>query len=149
MYKRQVHAGEAASRPDWVAVGTFLEEYLTVIGFEAVIDYAELIHRARVLLTSSEVSALVRAEISYVFCDEFAELDPSQASFLADLARAGCRVRAFADPSTSAYGFRGADPRAVRDGGAWLANRIESVPSLLTWSVTRRTSGRGWNGPSA
>ncbi|HSN44489.1 MAG TPA: ATP-dependent DNA helicase [Propionibacteriaceae bacterium] len=110
-----VRAGEAASRPDWVAVGTFLEEYLTVIGFEAVIDYAELIHRARVLLTSSEVSALVSAEISYVFCDEFAELDPSQASFLADLARAGCRVRAFADPSTSAYGFRGADPRAVRD----------------------------------
>ena len=134
-----VQAGGAAGRPDWMAVGAFLEEYLTVIGFEGVIDYAELIHRARVLLTLPEVGDLVAGDVTHVLVDEFAELDASQIGFLTDLSRAGCRVRAFADPSTVAYTFRGADPRAVRDFAERFAR--PGVPvTRVELDVVHRTS---------
>ena len=44
-------AGRAAERPEWVAVAEFFNEYLDVLDAEGVIDYAELVHRARLLLT--------------------------------------------------------------------------------------------------
>ena len=41
--------GFEADRPEWVAAGAFMTEYLEVLDFEAVLDYAELVHRAVLL----------------------------------------------------------------------------------------------------
>ena len=45
-----VDAGLAAGRPEWVSVGQFFDEYLDVLDAERVLDYAELVHRCRILL---------------------------------------------------------------------------------------------------
>ena len=52
-----VAAGTDAGRPEWVAVGEFFEEYLDVLDAEQVVDYAELVHRSRILLADPEIAA--------------------------------------------------------------------------------------------
>lgn len=112
-----VAVGEAAGRDDWVAVGEFFTDYLDVLDAEGVLDYAELVHRSRLLLTEAPVRAAIGRELDAVLCDEYAELDAAQIQMLVDLASAGPQLMAFADPWTSVFGFRGADPRAVADFG--------------------------------
>lgn len=107
--------GRSAGRPEWVAVAEFFNEYLDVLDAEGVIDYAELVHRARLLLTDEKVHVALPRFAETIFCDEFEELDRGMVHLLADAHRAGSRVVAFADPDTSVFGFRGADPRAVLD----------------------------------
>ena len=110
----------------WRAVGEFFAEYLDIIDAEGVIDYAELIHRARLLLTEDPVRAALAAQFRGLVVDEFAESDPSQWRLIADLAGLGLSTVVFADPSTRVFGFRGADPRAVTGFVGSLAAR--SVP---------------------
>lgn len=106
-------AGERAGNPEWVAVAGFFEEYLEVLDAEGVIDYAELVHRARLLLHDDQVAARVPEFAATIWCDEFAELDRGMINVLGDAHRAGSAIVAFADPDTSVFGFRGADPHAV------------------------------------
>jgi len=106
-------AGAAAGEPAWVALGGFFEEYLDVLDAEGVLDYAELVHRARLLLERADVRASVASEHAAVYVDEFSELDPAQLGLLAALSGRGGEVVAFADPDASIYRFRGAHPRAV------------------------------------
>lgn len=106
-------AGGQAGRPEWVAVADFFNEYLDVLDAEGVIDYAELVHRARLLLQDAPARGQLPSFAATIFCDEFAELDRGMINVLADAHRAGSQVVAFADPDTSVFGFRGADPRAV------------------------------------
>lgn len=108
-------AGQVAGRPEWVAVADFFAEYLDVLDAEGVIDYAELVHRGRLVLGEPQFAAQLRATAAMIFCDEFAELDRGMINLLVDAQRAGSTVVVFADPDTSVYGFRGADPRAVTD----------------------------------
>lgn len=107
--------GRAAQRPEWVALAGFFNEYLDVLDAEGVIDYAELVHRTRLALTDERVRVHLPSLAATIFCDEFAELDRGMIHVLADAHRAGSQVVAFADPDTSVFGFRGADPRAVAD----------------------------------
>lgn len=107
--------GEAAGRPEWSALGGFFAEYLDVLDAEGVLDYAELVHRVRLLLTDVEVFAAVTAEIGAVVVDDYAELDPAQIGLVATLAGAGAPVLAAADPDSVTATFRGANPRAVAD----------------------------------
>ena len=99
--------------PSWRVVGGFFAEYLDVTDAEGVLDYAELIHRARLLLLESHVRTAIAAEFDGVAVDEFAESDASQWHLVADLAGLGIETVVFADPTTRVFGFRGADPRAV------------------------------------
>lgn len=108
-------AGQAAGRPEWVSAARFFNEYLDVLDAEGVIDYAELVHRTRLLLQEDSLIPRWRESAAMVFCDEFAELDRGMTNVLADAHRAGSSVVAFADPDTTIFGFRGADPRAVAD----------------------------------
>lgn len=108
-------AGRAAQRPEWVTLAGFFNEYLDVLDAEGVIDYAELVHRARLALTDERVSDGLPGFAATIFCDEFAELDRGMIHVLADAHRAGSQVVAFVDPDTSVFGFRGADSRAVAD----------------------------------
>ncbi|MCB0911961.1 MAG: ATP-dependent helicase, partial [Propionibacteriaceae bacterium] len=106
--------GEEAGRPEWVALGGFFAEYLDVLDAEGVLDYAELVHRVRLLLTDVEIAATVTGEVGAVLVDDYAELDPAQVGLVAALA-ADAPVLAAADPDSVSSTFRGANPRAVAD----------------------------------
>lgn len=108
-------AGHRAERPEWVATAKFFAEYLDVLDAEGVIDYTELVFRARLVLSEPQNSARLSETASVIFCDEFAELDRGMINLLADAGRAGGQVIAFADPDTVISQFRGADQRAVTD----------------------------------
>jgi len=107
-------AGRAAGRDDWVAAASFFSEYLDVLDAEGVIDYAELVHRCRVLLAEPDVQAGVRAHTEAVLVDEFAESDESVVALLRDIWRCGVPVTAFGDASTAVFSFRGAWSAALR-----------------------------------
>lgn len=68
--------GVAAERPEWVSAGGFMEEYLELLDFEHAIDYAELVHRTRILLADDEIAATVRSGFSAVLVDEFQDTTP-------------------------------------------------------------------------
>ncbi len=108
-------AGVAAGEPGWQALGEFLAEYLDVLDAEGVLDYAELVHRARLLLERDEVASGVRAQFGAVYVDDWCELDPAQISLVRALVPDGMPVVALADPDTSIYRFRGAHPRAAAE----------------------------------
>ncbi len=107
--------GREAGEPAWEALGEFMEEYLAVLDLEGTLDYAELVHRARILLTRPEVAEPVRARYAAIWVDELAELDPAALAFVRALAPADGTVVGLADPDTSINRFRGADPRAVAE----------------------------------
>lgn len=91
----------------------FFEEYLTVTDFEETLDYAELVHRTRVLLTETDVQRSLTSRFDAVLADDVQELDPAQARLLADLAHIGIPVVAFADPQQRTNSFRGATGEAL------------------------------------
>lgn len=95
------------------AVARFAEEYLTVADFERTLDYAELIHRARLLITQPEAARSLSARFEAVYADDVQEQDPAQALFLGDLALVGLRLRAFGDPHQRISAFRGATAEAL------------------------------------
>lgn len=101
------------TNPVWAAVGEFFEEYLTVLDFEQTLDYAELVHRARLIVQDEAVRAAVAASVEALVVDEFAELDPSQLLLLADLCSTGAELLAVADPQQSVFGFRGAEAESI------------------------------------
>jgi len=129
--------GEEADRAEWVALGRFFAEYLDVLDAEGVLDYAELVHRVRLLLTDVEISATVTGEIGGVLVDDYAELDPAQIGLVATLAAGGAPVLAAADPDSVSSTFRGASPRAVAD-----FERAFSRPDAAARRVELRTGHR-------
>jgi superfamily I DNA/RNA helicase len=120
--------GQAGGRPEWSALGHFFGEYLDVLDAEEVLDYAELIHRVRLLLADPRVAATLAAEIGSVLIDDYAEFDSSQIELVANLVP-GVPVLATADPDSVSATFRGADPRAVREFGRLFAR--QDVPAQV------------------
>ena len=110
-----VAAGEAAGREEWVSVGAFFDEYLDVLDAEGVLDYAELVHRCRILLTRPDIVTTLRREIGCVFVDEYQDTDPSQVRLLQVIAGDGRDVIVVGDPDQSIYAFRGAEARGILD----------------------------------
>ena len=111
-----VAAGEAAGRPEWVGVGEFFDEYLDVLDAEGVLDYAELVHRCRILLADPEiVGRRCAREIDWVFVDEYQDTDPAQVRLLQAIAGDGRDVVVVGDPDQSIYAFRGAEARGILD----------------------------------
>ncbi len=106
--------GAEAGRPEWAALGGFFAEYLDVLDAEGVLDYAELVHRVRLLLTEPDIAEVLGGEIGSVLIDDYTELDPAQIALLATLA-GSAPVLAVADPDSISSTFRGAHPRAVAD----------------------------------
>jgi superfamily I DNA/RNA helicase/RecB family exonuclease len=110
-----VAAGQAAGREEWVSVGAFFDEYLDVLDAEGVLDYAELVHRCRILLTRPDIVTTLRSEIGCVFVDEYQDTDPSQVRLLQVIAGNGRDVIVVGDPDQSIYAFRGAEARGILD----------------------------------
>lgn len=120
--------GAAAGEPAWQVLGEFAAEYLTVLDLEGVLDYAELVHRARILLARPEVADAVHAQFAAVYVDELAELDPAELALVRALAPVDGTVVGLADPDTAIYRFRGADPRAVAEFRRLFAAPGAEVP---------------------
>lgn len=122
--------GVAAERPEWVSAGAFMEEYLELLDFEHAIDYAELVHRTRILLADDEIAATVRSGFSAVLVDEFQDHDAAQVALLRQLSGpdADRPFIAFGDPDQSVFGFRGADPRRILEFCRQFA-AAEGVPA--------------------
>ncbi|WP_344315787.1 UvrD-helicase domain-containing protein, partial [Actinoplanes couchii] len=159
--------GERLGRDDWPAAARFLREYVAVLALRDVTtrgstayDPAELVRAASGLL--SDDPALLESErrrLAHVYVDELAETDPAQMELLKLVTGGGKPVVAFADPDSSIYGFRGADPTAAttfpstfrRVSGTpaetvVLHTNYRAAPPLLT--ATTRVSRR-MRGPTA
>lgn len=136
------HAAEASDRPEWAGVGRFMEEYLEVLDFEGVLDYSELVHRCRILLTDPEVLATLRAEIDGIYVDEYQDTDPSQVALLGELAGPGGTVVAVGDPDQSIYGFRGAEARGILDFPDRFRTADGDPAPVLALGTTRRFGSR-------
>ena len=138
-------AGEAAGRAEWVSVGQFFDEYLDVLDAEGVLDYAELVHRCRILLAEPEVVTILRREIGCVFVDEYQDTDPSQVKLLQAIAGNGRDVVAVGDPDQSIYAFRGAESRGILDfpdvfrtsSGNKLRSSPSAGPGASAWACWR------------
>ncbi|MEU6075590.1 ATP-dependent DNA helicase [Micromonospora sp. NPDC047074] len=113
--------GEKLGRADWPAAARFLREYVAVLALRDVsnrgsvaYDPAELVRAATgMLLDDPELLATERRRLAYVYVDELADTDPAQQDLLATVAGGGAPLVAFADPDSSTYAFRGADPAGV------------------------------------
>lgn len=133
-----VDAGALAERAEWIAVGEFFEEYLDVLDAEQVIDYAELVHRSRILLADPEVAAKLRGEIDEVFVDEFQDTDPAQVRLLQVVAGNGRNLVVAGDPDQSVYAFRGAQPRAITEFSDRFRTRNGDPAPVQALGETRR-----------
>ncbi|QGN46985.1 ATP-dependent helicase [Micromonospora sp. WMMD558] len=113
--------GEKFGRADWPAAARFLREYVAVLALRDVsnrgsiaYDPAELVRAATgMLLDDPDLLAAERRRLAYVYVDEYADTDPAQQDLLATVAGGGKTLVAFADPDSSTYAFRGADPTGV------------------------------------
>jgi superfamily I DNA/RNA helicase/RecB family exonuclease len=133
-----VAAGRAAGRPEWVAVGEFFDEYLDVMDAEGVLDYAELVHRSRIMLADPDTIGLLRREIDCVFVDEYQDTDPAQVRLLAAVAGNGRDVVVVGDPDQSIYAFRGAEARGILDFPSLFRTKDGEPAPVLALGVTRR-----------
>jgi superfamily I DNA/RNA helicase/RecB family exonuclease len=153
--------GRAHQRPDWIAAADFLAEYVEVLSLRdagtrdsVAYDQAELVRSAAALLVDEpDLLAAERERCRFVYVDELADTDPAQIDLLGLVAGGGGPVVGFADPDSSTFAFRGADPTGVRDfterfptaAGEQapqivLPNGYRSAPELVV--ATRRVAAR-------
>ncbi|HEX6497508.1 MAG TPA: ATP-dependent DNA helicase [Micromonosporaceae bacterium] len=110
-------------RPEWRGAARFMHSYQQVLALRDATaragtgyDYAELVRAATGLLADDPtLLAAERRRVAYVYVDEFADTDPAQRDLLDQIAGDGRHLVAFADPDSSIYAFRGADPVGVAD----------------------------------
>ncbi|WP_433529797.1 ATP-dependent helicase [Micromonospora sp. CA-263727] len=113
--------GEKLGRADWPAAARFIREYVAVLALRDVAnrgsvayDPAELVRAATGMLRDDpELLAAERRRFAHVYVDELADTDPAQLDLLDTVAGGGLPLVAFADPDSSTYAFRGADPGGV------------------------------------
>ncbi|MCW3841379.1 PD-(D/E)XK nuclease family protein [Micromonospora yasonensis] len=138
--------GEKLGRADWPAAARFLREYVAVLALRDVsnrgsiaYDPAELVRAATgMLLDDPELLAAERRRLAHVYVDELADTDPAQLDLLAVLAGGGKSLVAFADPDSSTYAFRGADPAGV----STFPHRFRTASGAPAAQVTLTTSYR-------
>ncbi|GAA2362104.1 DNA helicase [Catellatospora methionotrophica] len=145
-------------RDDWQAAARFLHEYEQTMALRdastrgsAGYDHAELVRAATAMLRRDpELLAAERSRLSAVYVDELADTDPAQVELL-QLIATGLPLTAFADPDSSTYAFRGADPQIARTFGELfpgtaqviLATTHRAAPAVraATARIARRLPG--------
>jgi superfamily I DNA/RNA helicase/RecB family exonuclease len=113
----------ALRRPDWWAAARFYRQYRQVLALRDAAgqgsvgyDGAELVRAATALLLDDpELLNAERRRCTAVYVDEFADTDPAHRDLLAALAGGGKHLVVFADPDSSTFVFRGADPSGVAE----------------------------------
>ncbi|MFE9189535.1 ATP-dependent helicase [Micromonospora sp. NPDC007208] len=142
--------GEKLGRADWPAAARFLREYVAVLALRDVsnrgsiaYDPAELVRAATGLLRDDEeLLAAERRRLAHVYLDELADTDPAQQELLSVIAGGGKSLVAFADPDSSTYAFRGADPAGV----ATFPHRFRTASGAPAAQVLLTTSYRAGPG---
>ncbi len=134
--------GRERDRPEWVAAGAFLEQYLDVLDARSAVDYADLIVRAGGLAERPDVRQVLRRRWSWVFVDEYQDTDPSQVALLRSLAGDGRNLVVVGDPDQSIYGFRGADVRGILDFPDGFRDLAGEPARVLALQTTRRFGPR-------
>ncbi|MGW4466581.1 ATP-dependent helicase [Micromonospora sp. NPDC004704] len=142
--------GERLGRADWPAAARFLREYVAVLALRdatgrgsIAYDPAELVRAASGLLVDDpELLAAERRRLTHVYVDELADTDPAQLELLNLIAGGGKPLVAFADPDSSTYAFRGADPAGV----AAFPHRFRTASGAVARTVLLTTSYRGGTG---
>jgi superfamily I DNA/RNA helicase/RecB family exonuclease len=140
--------GAANGRRDWTSAAHFMTEYDEVLALRDATgragigyDNAEIVRAAATLLRDDpELLAMERRRLSHVYVDELADTDPAQMDLLHLIVGGGGHVVAFADPDSSTFGFRGADPAGV----AAFADRFgdgRSPAPVVTLPMTHRLAG--------
>ncbi|WP_415624402.1 ATP-dependent helicase [Phytohabitans flavus] len=138
--------GERLARPDWPAAASFLREYVAVLALRDAttrgsvgFDPAELIRAAAGMFADDpELLEAERARLAYVYVDELADTDPAQVDLLSLVAGGGKPLVAFADPDSSTFAFRGADPAGI----GTFTHRFRTVSGAVAPTVTLQTSYR-------
>jgi superfamily I DNA/RNA helicase/RecB family exonuclease len=150
--ERGVGAGELAElghrlgRADWPAAARFMNEYTAVLALREATthdsigyDAAELVRAAVGLLRDdAEVLAAERHRLAHVYVDELADTDPAQLDLLELVAGGGTPLVAFADPDSSTFAFRGADPGGVTS----FPDRFRTAAGAAAPTVTLTRSYR-------
>ena len=137
-----IRLGRRYERPDWVAAGQFLGQYLSVTALQrpGAFDAAELIGAAiDTLVGRPELLERERARRRHIFVDEYQDTDPAQTYLLALLAQGADEVVLVGDPDQSIYGFRGADADALSAAAQRLG--LPQLPTVAL-SVSRRSGAR-------
>jgi superfamily I DNA/RNA helicase/RecB family exonuclease len=138
--------GERLGRADWPAAARFLRQYVAVLALRDVstrgsvaYDPAELVRAASGLLRDDpELLDAERHRLGYVYVDELADTDPAQIELLELVAGGGRPLVAFADPDSSTYAFRGADPTIVGS----FTGRFRTAAGAPAPTLTLHTSYR-------
>ncbi|WP_432835188.1 ATP-dependent helicase [Dactylosporangium sp. CA-092794] len=120
-------------RSDWAAAARFFEEYLQVLALRdatgrgsVAYDYAELVRAAAGLLADDPgLLERERRRLRGVYVDELPDTDPAQIELLELIAGNGAHLVAFADPDSSTFAFRGADPAIVGDFPARFPGTVQ------------------------
>lgn len=122
--------GEEYELPLWQAAGEFFEEYLQVLDAEEALDYAELIYRARLLVSDDQIANALARQIKMIVVDEFEDCDAGVVQLLALLAEVGVKVVAFADETQAVFGFRGADPASLKNFSKLFGNQFYPAETI-------------------
>lgn len=132
--------GHGSGRPEWVAAGAFMEDYVDVLDWGGSIDYSELIHRAVLLAETPEVQADLRSRYAAVFVDEYQDTDPSQVRLLQAIAGDGRDLVVVGDPDQCIYAFRGADVGGILEFPTEFL-RVDGRPAEVVALATTRRFG--------
>jgi superfamily I DNA/RNA helicase/RecB family exonuclease len=106
-----VTLGRQEGRPELVAAGLFLADYLTNLDDQSATDYADLIRRA--VIEAHLHRDELRRQFRHVFVDEYQDTDPGQVDLLRAVAGDGGDLVVVGDPHQSIYAFRGAEVRGI------------------------------------
>ena len=136
--KELVATGHETGRPEWVAAGEFLEQYLTVLDAQSALDYSDLVVRAVGLAGEPGIRHELRQRYSWVFVDEYQDTDPGQVALLRALAGDGRNLVVVGDPDQSIYGFRGAEVRGILDFPATFRTSAGEPAPVVALQTTRR-----------
>jgi superfamily I DNA/RNA helicase len=135
-----VALGERESRPEFVAAGLFLADYLTNLDDQSATDYADLIRRA--VIEAQLHRDELRRQFRHVFVDEYQDTDPGQVDLLRAIAGDGGDLVVVGDPHQSIYGFRGAEVRGILEFPADFPRADRSPAPVVSLRTTRRFGSR-------
>jgi superfamily I DNA/RNA helicase len=133
-----IEAGRRHGQGDWIAAGELLEEYLQVMDEQGLLDYAEVVHRARLIAASPQHQPLLHSRYRLVVVDEYQDTDPAQVGVLHGLAGNGRDLVVVGDPDQAIYAFRGADVSALMNFRRSFRTVDDRPAPVLALSSTRR-----------
>ncbi len=120
---------------EWLAAAAFFEHYLDVLDWRGALDYAEVIHRARLLV--ADTPELV-GHFAAIYVDEYQDTDPAQVALVRSLTAPGSTVVAVGDPDQAIYRFRGADVQGILDFPQQFASPDGRPADVAVLRHTRR-----------